>query len=63
MARPKRDARKVSLLLDTELFEELEEYCEKTYLTKTAAIQKALSAMFEAEKITEKRNASETGED
>ena len=52
MSRPKRNARPVSLLLDTDLFDQLEEYCSKTYLTKTAAIQKALREMFERESNT-----------
>ena len=49
MARPKKEGKAVSLLMDIDLFEQLEEYCEKTYLSKTAAIEKALKMMFEEE--------------
>ena len=42
MARSKKDGHPVSLIMDKTLFDRLEEYCEETYLTKTAAIEKAL---------------------
>lgn len=54
MARPKKEGKTVSLLMDKDLFEQLEAYCEKTYLTKTAAIEKALRTMFDKE--TEDKN-------
>lgn len=54
MARPKKEGKAVSLLMDKDLFERLEAYCEKTYLTKTATIEKALRTMFDKE--TEDKN-------
>jgi len=54
MARPKKEGKAVSLLMDKDLFEQLEAYCEKTYLTKTAAIEKALRTLFDKE--TEDKN-------
>ena len=49
MARQKKDGKTVSLLMDKELYERLEEYCDKTYLTKTAAIEKALEKLLDEE--------------
>ena len=54
MARPKKQGKAVSLLMEKDLYEQLEEYCEKTYLTKTAAIEKALRQMLERESILKK---------
>lgn len=54
MARPKKEGKAVSLLMDKDLFEELEQYCEKTYLSKTAAIEKALRQMLDREAETGK---------
>lgn len=45
----RKNGKPVSFLLDEELFEKLENYCGCTYLTKTAAIKKALNQMFEQE--------------
>lgn len=47
MARPKKDGKPVSLIMDKNLFAQLEQYCEETYLTKTAAIEKALKEMLD----------------
>lgn len=55
MARPKKEGKTVSLLMDKELFEELEAYCEKTYLAKTAAIEKALRQMLERDSEPDKK--------
>ena len=49
MARPKKEGKAVSLLMNKDLYEKLEAYCEETYLTKTAAIEKALRMMIEKE--------------
>ena len=49
MPRPKKDGKTVSLLMDKDLFEQLEKYCEMTYLSKTAAIEKALKQMIAEE--------------
>ena len=47
MARPKKDGKTVSLIMEKELFERLERYCDETYLTKTAAIEKALKTLLD----------------
>jgi metal-responsive CopG/Arc/MetJ family transcriptional regulator len=47
MARPKKDGKTVSLIMEKDLFEKLEAYCKETYLTKTAAIEKALNEMID----------------
>lgn len=47
MARPKKDGKTVSLIMEKDLFDKLEAYCDETYLTKTAAIEKALRQMLE----------------
>lgn len=49
MPRQKKDHKAISIKLDKSLFVRLEEYCDNTYLTKTAAIEKALSEMLEKE--------------
>lgn len=54
MARPKKDGKTVSLIMEKDLFEKLEAYCDETYLTKTAAIEKALRMMIDKE--TEDKN-------
>ncbi len=54
MARPKKDGKTVSLIMEKELFDRLEAYCDETYLTKTAAIEKALRMMIDRE--TEDKN-------
>jgi len=54
MARPKKDGKTVSLIMEKELFDRLEAYCDETYLTKTAAIEKALRMMIDKE--TEDKN-------
>jgi hypothetical protein len=50
MSRPKKDGKPVSLIMDKELYTQLEAYCKKTYLTKTAAIEKALKEMLDRHK-------------
>ena len=47
MARPKKDGKTVSLIMEKELFDRLEAYCDETYLTKTAAIEKALKMLLD----------------
>lgn len=47
MARPKKDGKTVSLIMEKALFERLEQYCDETYLTKTAAIEKALKILLD----------------
>ena len=57
MARPKKEGTAVSLLMDKDLFKELEQYCEETYLTKTAAIEKALRMMIDKETDNTKKGS------
>ena len=57
MARPKKEGKAVSLLMDKDLFKELEQYCEETYLTKTAAIEKALRMMIDKETDNTKKGS------
>ncbi|MCR5227301.1 MAG: hypothetical protein K6E27_08830 [Eubacterium sp.] len=47
MARPKKEGKPVSLMMEISLFNELENYCEKTYLSKTAVIEMALKQLFD----------------
>ena len=54
MERPKKDGKTVSLIMEKELFDRLEAYCDETYRTKTAAIEKALRMMIDKE--TEDKN-------
>jgi hypothetical protein len=49
MARPKKDGKTVSLIMEKDLYDKLEAYCDETYLTKTAAIEKALRMMIDKE--------------
>lgn len=49
MPRPKKDGKAVSLIMDKDLFERLESYCDETYLSKTAAIEKALKKALDEE--------------
>lgn len=57
MARPKKEGKTVSLLMDKNLFEQLEQYCEETYLSKTAAIEKALRMMIDKETNNTKKGS------
>ena len=50
MARPKKDSVPLSILMKKELAEDLAKYCEKTRLTKTAAIEKAVEEMLDDSK-------------
>ena len=42
MAREKRDATKVSYLIDNTILKQLEDFCERTGRTKTKVIEMAL---------------------
>ena len=50
MAREKRDATKVSYMIDNELLKQLENFCEKTGRTKTKVIEMAISLYLEEHK-------------
>lgn len=48
MARPKiKDSKAMTVRLDSELFERLNEYCEKSGQTKTTAVERALVMFIE----------------
>ena len=46
MPREKKDARPLSIKLSTPVFENLEQFCEESGMTKTLAIEKILSNFF-----------------
>ena len=50
MAREKRDATKVSYMIDNELLKQLEDFCERTCRTKTKVIEMAISLYLEEHK-------------
>ena len=54
MSRPKKDYCFVSIKMDEEIHSQLEDYCKKTRLTKTAAIENALELMFTKKNRKEK---------
>ena len=43
MAREKRDATKVSYMIDNTILKQLEEFCERTGRTKTRVIEMAIA--------------------
>lgn len=48
MARPKvKDSKAMTVRLDSELFERLNKYCEKSGQTKTTAVERALAMFIE----------------
>lgn len=49
MARPKKDGKYVNFYIDSELLKRLEEYCEETGLSKTAAIERFIAKGLEKE--------------
>ena len=53
MAKEKRDATKVSYIIDNEILKNLEEFCEKTGRTKTKVIEIALRKYLEEHKNDE----------
>lgn len=50
MAREKRDATKVSYMLDNALLKELEDFCKRTGRTKTKVIEMAILHYLEEHK-------------
>jgi predicted transcriptional regulator len=53
MAREKRDATKVSYMIDNELLNQLENFCERTGRTKTKVIEIALRQFLDKHKEQE----------
>lgn len=47
MPRPKKDSVPISLLMDRQIAKLLDDYCKENYLTKTAAIEKAVTLMLQ----------------
>lgn len=42
MSRQKKDNKALNIKIDSKLYKDLEKYCEKTRLTKTALVELAL---------------------
>lgn len=60
MARPRKDSRPFSIKMDTETYDRLREYCEKSGQPKTVAIERAVNMYIDDyEKKMERFNASE----
>lgn len=47
MPREKKDARIINMKLATDVFEQLEQFCEETGVSKTTATEKILSHFFD----------------
>lgn len=54
MAREKRDATKVSYIIDNELLKRLEDFCEETGRTKTKVVEMAIKRFLDEEEKDEK---------
>ena len=50
MAKEKRDATKVSYMIDNKLLKQLEDFCERTGRTKTKVIEMAIKLYLEEHK-------------
>ena len=50
MARPKKDAQVVNLNIERSVYESFIEFCDKTGLTKTVVVERALKMYIEAMK-------------
>ena len=46
MRKPKKDGRCLNVVIERELFEELEEYCNEMGQTKTTAVERILRQFF-----------------
>lgn len=58
MARQKKDGKTVSLIMEKELYDRLNAYCDETYMTKTATIEKALKSLLDDYKNDKKASES-----
>lgn len=47
MARPSKDSHAVSIRLESELFDRLNDFCERSGQSKTGAIERALKAYID----------------
>lgn len=46
MPKPKKDWKALNIKIQSEVYEELEKYCEETGLSKTVAVERILSKAF-----------------
>ena len=47
MARPKKDGKALNMKLNMATYENLEQYCEESGLTKTRAVERILNKYFD----------------
>lgn len=47
MGRPAKDGKALNLYIETEIADRLEQYCDDTGITKTAAIERILESYFD----------------
>lgn len=52
MPKPKKDWKALNIKIQSEVYEELEKYCEDTGLSKTVAVERILSKAFKEHKKT-----------
>uniref|UniRef100_UPI0040282F0B RepB family protein n=1 Tax=Holdemanella biformis TaxID=1735 RepID=UPI0040282F0B len=46
MPKPKKDWKALNIKIQSEVYEQLEKYCEETGLSKTVAVERILSKVF-----------------
>ena len=46
MPKPKKDWKALNIKIQSEVYEQLEKYCEETGLSKTVAVKRILSKAF-----------------
>ncbi len=61
MRKQKKDGKSLNCVIEREVFEQLEEYCNEVGQTKTLAVERILKQFFKGYYITKKQN-SEDGE-
>lgn len=53
MSKPKKDWKALNIKIQSEVYEQLEKYCEETGLSKTVAVERILSKAFKEHEKTE----------
>lgn len=53
MPKPKKDWKALNIKIQSEVYEQLEKYCEDTGLSKTVAVERILSKAFKEHEKTE----------
>ena len=53
MPKPKKDWKALNIKIQSEVYEQLEKYCEETGLSKTVAVERILSKTFKEHEKTE----------